>query len=112
MADRLKAFDNATVKLPFVLKVDSNRSYYTVTTLHEGADYSLRPPVARMRGFFENGEISVFQCVNGIRNRADALTKRDIEIFRIMNGTMHRGCLQNDDSQGQRRIIGISSSSK
>ena len=50
---------NPDVKLSLVLAVDSLALHSTITTLHEGADYRLRPIVSRLRGSFENGEITV-----------------------------------------------------
>ena len=84
MAESFQALHKATIKLPFVLTVDSHGLYSTVTTLHEGADYRLRPTVARMEDSFENGEISVMQWVSGTQNPADALTKRNVEMFKIL----------------------------
>ena len=57
MAESLQALQKATVKLPFVLTVDLQGLYSTVTNLHEGADYRLRSTVARMRDSFKNREI-------------------------------------------------------
>ena len=112
MAESLQALHKATVKLPFMLKVDSHGLYSTVTTLHEGADYRLRLTVARMRGSFENGEISVMQRVSGTQHPADALTKRNVEMFKILNGIMQRGLLEDEVLQGSRRIKRESSTSK
>ena len=61
VADSLQSLHQSTKKLPFVLSVDSNGLYSTITTLHEGMDYRLRPNVARLRDSFENGEISTMQ---------------------------------------------------
>ena len=51
--------------LPFALTVDSNGLYSTITTLHEGSDYRLRPTVSRIRDSFENREINVIQWIPG-----------------------------------------------
>ena len=56
MAERSQALHKATVKLPFVLTVDSHGMYSTVIPLHESADYRSRPTVARMKYSFENGK--------------------------------------------------------
>ena len=95
MAESMKTLHKATLKLPFVPTADSHGSYSTVTTLHEGANYRSRPTVARMRDAFENGEISVMQWVSGTQNPADVLTKRNVEMFKILNGILQRGLLED-----------------
>ncbi len=48
--------------LPLVLTVDSLGLYSTITTLHEGKDYRLRPTVARLRDHSKRGR---FRLYNG-----------------------------------------------
>ena len=79
--------------LPLVLTTDSNGIYSTITTLHEGKDYRLRPTVKRIRDSFESGEISVMQCIPGKHNLSDALTKRNYAMFRILNNVAEQGYL-------------------
>ncbi len=69
--------------LPLVLTADSLGLYSTITTLHEGKDYRLRPTVARLRDSFEAGEIQTIQWLAGDSNIADALTKRNTAMYRI-----------------------------
>ena len=64
-----------------------------MTTLHEGTDYRLRPTVPRIRGSFENREIATMQWNAGKLNLADALTKRSLEMFRMLNKVMLDGVL-------------------
>ena len=71
--------------LPFVLTVDSNGLYSTLTTLREGSDYRLRPTVERLRDSFENREISTIQWVPGTENVSDASTKRNLATFAKLN---------------------------
>ena len=87
---RLVKFDD---DLPFVLTVDSNGLYSTITTLSEGSDYRLRPTVARLRDSFENREISTMQWIPGADNLADALTKRNVSMFAKLNKVAKTGHL-------------------
>ena len=79
--------------LPFALTVDSNGLYSTITTLHEGSDYRLRPTVSRIRDSFENREINVIQWIPGKDNLVDALTKRNKVIFETLNKVATTGRL-------------------
>ena len=58
MAESLKRVYGSDVPLPVILTVELHGLYSTVTTLHEGTEYRLRPTVARIRDSFENGEIA------------------------------------------------------
>ena len=49
MAESIQKLIEFKDGLPFVLMVDSNGLYSTLTTLREGSDYRLRPTVARLR---------------------------------------------------------------
>ena len=79
--------------LPFILTVDSNGLYSTITTLSEGSDYRLRPTVARLRDSFENEEISTMQWIPGKDNLSDALTKRNVAMFAKLNKVARTGRL-------------------
>lgn len=96
MAERHQTVYGSPIQLPFVLSVDSNGLYSTITTLHEGHDYRLRPTVARMRDSFESHEISVMQWIPGTKNISDALTKRNLASYLLLNKVMISGAL--DDS--------------
>ena len=61
--------------LPLTLRIDSHGLYSTITTLHKGRDYRLRPTVSRLRDAFESKEINVIQWIPGRKNISDALTK-------------------------------------
>lgn len=103
MSECLKELNGSLLDLLFVLTIDSHGLYSTVTTLHEGADYRLRPTVARMRDSFESGEISVMQWIPGKMNLSDALTKRNIEMYRTLNIFMVEGIInQSIFDQAQR----------
>ena len=93
MAESIKRVYGSDVQLPFILTVDWHSLYSTVTTLHEGTDYRLRPTAARMQDSFENGEIATMQWIAGKLNLADALTKRNLEMFRKLNKVMLDGVL-------------------
>lgn len=47
--------------LPLVRTVGSHGLFSTISTLHEGRDYRLRPIVCRLRDSFESREIAVLQ---------------------------------------------------
>ena len=100
MAQSIRILNDDEKNLPFVLTVDSRGLYSTITTLHEGADYRLRPTVSRLRDSFENEEIAVMQWIGEQQNPADALTKRNVVMFRLSNtlmkgGVIHDGLLRN-----------------
>ena len=74
-----------------ILTLDSDGLYSTITTLHEGADYRLRPTVSRLRDSLEVGDIGLMQWISGKLNLADALTKRKIQIYGSLNKIMTEG---------------------
>ena len=106
-AESLKQVYKSEVGLLFALKVDSHSLYSTVTTLHEGTDYILRPTVARMRDFFENGELAKMQWIAGKQNLADALKKRNLEMFRKLNEVKLNGVRDLFIIYKMKRICGI-----
>ena len=93
LAERLQEILKSTAKLPFTLTVDSFGLYSTITTLHEGNDYRLRPTVARMRDSFEADEISTMQWIKGVDNIADALTKRNLSTYQQLSETLNSGSI-------------------
>ena len=103
MADRLKAI-YAAEKFAFIFTVDSRGLYSTITTLHEGADYRLRPTVSRLRDSFENGEIDHMQWIAGTKNLADALTKRNFSMFRQLNEVMKEGLMKAELFEHAKRV--------
>jgi len=104
MSERITALHNAETTLPFVLTVDSHGLYSTVTTLHEGSDYRLRPTVARMRDSFEVGEIGIMQWIPGRVNLADALTKRNVDMYGKLNEVMRTGFLDDSIFRSAKRV--------
>ena len=78
---------------PLTLTVDSHGLYSTMTTLHEGKDYRLRPTVSRLGDSFESNEITTVQWIPGGKNLADALTKRNFQLFRLLNSVCVSGLL-------------------
>ncbi len=85
MIESLQALHGADTSLPLVVTVDCLGLHATITTVHEGKDYRLRPTVARRRVSFESGEISVIQWISGQKNIADALTKRNPVMHHALN---------------------------
>lgn len=93
MAESLQQVYGSPCPLPFVLNVDSHWLYSTVKALHDGTDNHLRPTVASMRESFEEGEIATMQWIPGKLNLADALTKRNLEMYGKLNQVMVNGKL-------------------
>ncbi len=96
MTEGLQALHGADTSLPLVLTVDSLGLHATITTVHEGKDYRLRPSVARPRDSFESGEISVIQWIPGQKNIADALTKRNPVMNRALNSICLSGTIDRE----------------
>lgn len=59
------------------LLVDSKALLETLTTLLSSHDYRLWATVARMSASFESHELNAIRWIRGVRNLADALTKRN-----------------------------------
>lgn len=93
MASCVKNLFGSKAPFPFVITVDSDRLHSTITTLHEGTDYRLRPTVSRLRDSFESGVINFSQWIPGAERLADALMKRSLVIFRKLNSVMKSGML-------------------
>ena len=61
------------------LSTDSRCLYDTITTIHEGRGYRLRPTVQRIRNSFDSHELNHMRSIAGEGNPSDALTKRNIK---------------------------------
>jgi len=81
---------------PVNLITDSYGLYSTITTLHEGRDYRLRPTVARIRDSFESHELTSIRWIPGKLNISDALTKLNYHMIRTLNNIMIDGELPKD----------------
>ena len=92
--------------LPLALTVDSFGLYSTITTLHEGRDYRLRPTVQRLRDSFESREIGALQWVPGNLNLADALTKINVDAFKRLEQCLVSGIIDTSTFQACKRSIG------
>ncbi len=101
----IRAIHNADVALPLVLTVDSLGLHATISTLHEGKDYRLRPTVSRLRDSFESGEISVLQWIPGQNNIADALTKRNVVMYRKLNNICNSGIIDGTIFEQSVRVL-------
>lgn len=88
-----------------LLTVHSYGLYSTITILHEGRDYRLRPTVCRLRDLFKTVELSPIQWVAGKRNLADALTKINPHTFALVNSSMHSGCVEEDIFSNEERKL-------
>lgn len=67
------------------LTLDSHGLYTTITALHDGTEYRLRPTYVRLLNSVESGEISVIQLINGINNIPDGMTKRNAFMLQMLN---------------------------
>ena len=95
MVHSLSRLFSAGTTLPLVFTVDSHGLYSTITTLHEGKDYRLRPVVERLRDSFGTEEFDVMQWNRGPKNISDALTKRNQDTCTKLNNVCSNGILSN-----------------
>jgi len=95
----LRSFDTQC-GIKHCLHVDSRGLYDTVTTLHEGKEYRLRQTVERIRNSFESKDLDVLRWIHGNINIADALTKRDLRMHRLLNRVMTTSILCIDLASG------------
>ncbi len=70
-----------------------------------GKDYRLRPTVARLRDSFESGEIAVLQWREGQKNIADAMTKRNISMYRVLNQICTSGTIDPEIFKKPIRVL-------
>lgn len=81
--------------------IDSMGLYDTITTLHEGNEYRLRQTVQRIRDSFEAGDVNIIRWIPGVDNIADALTKRNITLWKKLNEICITGRLDPSLLRGQ-----------
>jgi hypothetical protein len=81
----VRQFASAPKNVPFELTLDSRGTLDTLAALHEGRDFQLRPTVCRLRDAFSSGEINIISWAPGLKNIADALTKRNYAMFSLLN---------------------------
>jgi len=105
MVRAIQLLHDSPSKLPLVLTLDSLGLHGTITTLHDGKDYRLRPTVTRLRDSFEAGEISVLQWVPGKQNISDALTKRNPAMFHTLNQVCSSGTISKDLFTSSKRVL-------
>ena len=75
------------------LTTDSRCLYDTITTLHEARDYRLRPTVQRLRNSFDSHELDYMRWISGDTNPSDALTKRNMKTWTLLNEIFATGIL-------------------
>jgi hypothetical protein len=80
-----RQFASAPKNALFELTLDSRGTLDTMATLHEGRDFRLLPIVCRLRDAFSSGEINIMRWAPGLKNIADALTKRNYAMFSFLN---------------------------
>ncbi len=85
MIEGIRAIHDADDPFTLLINVDSLILNATISTVHAGKDYRIRPTVARLRDFFESGEIAVLQWIEGQKHIADAMTKRNTCMYRVLN---------------------------
>lgn len=71
--------------------VDSRALFDTITTLHEIREYRLRRTVSRIRNSFEAKELDIVRWLPGRENMADALTKRNVQLWVRLNKMLGTG---------------------
>jgi hypothetical protein len=81
----VRQFASAPKNVLFELTLDSRGTLDTMATLHEGRDFRLRPTVCRLRDAFSTGEINIMRWASGLKNIADALTKRNYAMSSFLN---------------------------
>ena len=94
-SESLNYITRPILSMPLVIVLDSLGLHATLTTLHEGKDYRLRPTVARIRDSYESKEIDEIIWIPGSQNIADALTKRNIVIQRTLGKILVDGKFEN-----------------
>jgi hypothetical protein len=72
----VRQFASAPKDVLFELTLDSRGTLDAMATLHEGRNLILRSTVCRLRVEFSSGEINIMRWAPGLKNIADALTKR------------------------------------
>lgn len=104
MVEQHKAIYIYSVPYFSVLSVDYNNLYSTITTLHKGHDYRLRPTVSRIRDSSENEEIYIMQWMRGKCNIADALTKQDLAAYKLLNKKLVLKSIPDVDTSKTKRV--------
>lgn len=79
----------STAKNIHQMVVDSKGFFETLTTLHEEKDYRLRQTVQRIRNSFQSGEMDSLKWNQGRANIADALTKYNLVMHKMLNRFMY-----------------------
>lgn len=103
VSEGLKQLCGSQKSLPLILTVDSNGLYTTLTTLHEGSDYRLRPVVSRLRDSFECEKIATIQWFPEQQNIADALTMLNPVSHILLNDVMSAGQLRSAILENKKR---------
>lgn len=75
------------------LIVDREALFDPITTLHNVVEYRLRPTVQCIRNSFESHELDIVRWIPGICNSADALTKRNIVLYKSLHHVCFSGTL-------------------
>lgn len=70
-----------------------------MATLHESREYRLRRTAARVRTSFEFPDLDALRRPSGRLNVADGLTKRNVQLCRIVNDLMSTGLWNVDTRQ-------------
>lgn len=75
------------------IRTDSKALFDTVTTLHDGKKYRLRQTVQQIRDAFESRELNQIRWIQKHANIADALTKYNAEMHKLLNRATTTGFL-------------------
>lgn len=71
-----------------VLPVDSYCLYMRIGTLNERIDYCLCATVSQLRNSFKSAKISAIQWTYEVQNIADALARRNLATYQLVNMTI------------------------
>ncbi len=95
----LQALRGADTSLPLELTVDSLGLHATIISVQEGKDYGLRPTTPSSR--------EKLRCpvVPGLKNIADALTKRNPAMYRALNSICLSGAIDREVFTPSKRVL-------
>lgn len=84
------------------LNIDSKGLRETLVTLHEGRGYRLSQTIQRIRDSFEAHELDIIRWIPGTENIADALTKRNLRLYKRLNHMCTEGIFDVDLKAGMK----------
>jgi Reverse transcriptase (RNA-dependent DNA polymerase) len=103
LKENYREFARNPSSILYEITVDRKGLVNTMSTLHDGKDYRLRPTVCRLHDSFASEEIRILRWTPGLQNLADALKKRNYDVFRRLNticlsGFLPEACFRTSTS--------------